>query len=311
MTCSGLLVSQWSWMFVFYIKKNKFIIVIFIIISIVIAITQAFASFLYFNDNSKIANAPLKNRFEKTQKESLIIKNNNEDKKAKSKPKFYLIIDDVGYDEFMLEQFIKLNLKITYAIIPFLPKSMSLYKKLKNANKTVIIHFPMQSKHRNSIEKFHINIKDKKEEIHKKIEKAFKKYPDAKIMNNHMGSLITSNKDLMKIILEKLKEIDRYFFDSVTIAGSVPEIIGKEIGVKVEKRDVFLDSKDTEESVTKELEKAKNIARKNGMVKVIGHIWSKNTLKVLKKEGPDLNQEFEFDNLLNLYEETIRWKCLD
>ncbi|EEF83832.1 divergent polysaccharide deacetylase family protein [Borreliella burgdorferi] len=293
-------------MFVFYIKKNKFIIVIFIIISIVIAITQTFASFLYFNDNSKIANAPLKNRFEKTQKESLIIKNNNEDKKAKSKPKFYLIIDDVGYDEFMLEQFIKLNLKITYAIIPFLPKSMSLYKKLKNANKTVIIHFPMQSKHRNSIEKFHINIKDKKEEIHKKIEKAFKKYPDAKIMNNHMGSLITSNKDLMKIILEKLKEIDRYFFDSVTIAGSVPEIIGKEIGVKVEKRDVFLDSKDTEESVTKELEKAKNIARKNGMVKVIGHIWSKNTLKVLKKEGPNLNQEFEFDNLLNLYEETIR-----
>ncbi|MBB6207589.1 divergent polysaccharide deacetylase family protein [Borreliella lanei] len=293
-------------MFIFYIKKNKFIIVIFIIISIVIAVTQAFASFFYFNNNSKVANVPLKNRFEKIQKESLIIKNNKEDQKAKSKPKFYLIIDDVGYDEFMLEQFIKLNLKINYAIIPFLPKSMSLYKKLKNANKTVIIHFPMQSKHRNSIEKFHISIKDKKEEIHKKIEKAFKKYPDVKIMNNHMGSLITSNKDLMKIILEKLKEIDRYFFDSVTIAGSVPEIIGKEIGVKVEKRDVFLDSKDTEESVIKELEKAKNIARKNGMVKVIGHIWSKNTLKVLKKEEPDLNQEFEFDNLLNLYEETTR-----
>nr|WP_316255541.1 divergent polysaccharide deacetylase family protein [Borreliella andersonii]WNY66186.1 divergent polysaccharide deacetylase family protein [Borreliella andersonii] len=289
-----------------YIKKPKFVIVIFIIISIVIAIAQVCASFFYFNNNSKIANAPLKNKFEKIQKESLITKNNKEDKKDKSKPKFYLIIDDVGYDEFMLEQFIKLNLKINYAIIPFLPKSMSLYKKLQNANKTVIIHFPMQSKHGNSIEKFHINIKDKKEKIHEKIEKAFKKYPDAKIMNNHMGSLITSNKNLMKIILEKLKEIDRYFFDSVTIAGSVPEIIGKEIGVKVEKRDVFLDNKDTEESVIKELEKAKNIARKNGVVKVIGHIWSKNTLKVLKKEEPNLNQEFEFENLLNLYEETIK-----
>ncbi|WNY60513.1 divergent polysaccharide deacetylase family protein [Borreliella bissettiae] len=292
-------------MFIFYTKKNKFIIVVFIIISI-IAATQTFASFFYFNNNSKIANVPLKNRFEKIQKTNLIIKNNKTDENTKNKPRFYLIIDDVGYDEFMLAQFIKLNLKINYAIIPFLPKSMNLYKKLINANKSVIIHFPMQSKHRNSIEKFHINIKDKKEEIHKKIEKAFKKYPDAKIMNNHMGSLITSNKDLMRIILEKLKEIDRYFFDSVTIAGSVPEIIGKEIGVKVEKRDVFLDSKDTEESVIKELEKAKNIARKNGIVKVIGHIWSKNTLKVLKKEEPDLTQEFEFENLLNLYEETIR-----
>ncbi|WKC78293.1 divergent polysaccharide deacetylase family protein [Borreliella turdi] len=286
----------------FYVKKNKFIIVIFIIISIVIARTQALTNFFYFNNNSKVANAPLKDEFQKIQTDSLIIKN----KKAKLKPKFYLIIDDVGYDEFMLERFIKLNLEINYAIIPFLPKSMSLYKKLKNNNKKVIIHFPMQSKHRNSIEKFHINIKDKKEEIHKKIEKTFKMYPDIKIMNNHMGSLITSNKDLMKIILIKLKDIDRYFFDSVTIAGSVPETIGKEIGVRVEKRDVFLDNKDTEEAVFKELEKAKNIARKHGIVKVIGHIWSKNTLKVLKKEEPNLNQEFEFDNLLNLYEESIR-----
>ncbi|WKC77379.1 divergent polysaccharide deacetylase family protein [Borreliella valaisiana] len=292
-------------MFLFYIKKNKFIIVIFIIISIVIAAAQAF-SFFYFNNNLKAANAPLKDGFQEIQKDNLIIKNNKENKKPEIKPKFYLIIDDVGYDEFMLEQFIKLNLEINYAIIPFLPKSTILYKKLKNNKKTIIIHFPMQSKHRNSIEKFHINIEDKKEEIHKKIEKTFKMYPDAKIMNNHMGSLITSNKDLMKIILIKLKEIERYFFDSVTIAGSVPETVGKEIGVKVEKRDVFLDSKDTEKSVLKELEKAKNIARKHGIVKVIGHIWSKNTLKVLEKEESNLNQEFEFDNLLNLYEETIR-----
>ncbi|WP_210380256.1 divergent polysaccharide deacetylase family protein [Borreliella valaisiana] len=295
-------------MFLFYIKKNKFIIVIFIIISIVIGATQAFTSFFYFNNNNnlKVANAPLKDGFQEIQKDNLIIKNNKENKKPEIKPKFYLIIDDVGYDEFMLEQFIKLNLEINYAIIPFLPKSTILYKKLKNNNKTIIIHFPMQSKHRNSIEKFHINIEDKKEEIHKKIEKTFKMYPDAKIMNNHMGSLITSNKDLMKIILIKLKEIERYFFDSVTIAGSIPETVGKEIGVKVEKRDVFLDSKDTEKSVLKELEKAKNIARKHGIVKVIGHIWSKNTLKVLEKEESNLNQEFEFDNLLNLYEETIR-----
>ncbi|AJA90545.1 sugar deacetylase [Borreliella chilensis] len=293
-------------MFIFYVKKNKLVIVIFTVISILIATTQVFASFLYFKNNSKVANASLKDGLQKIQKSNLIRTNNKENKTAKIKPKFYLIIDDVGYDEFMLEQFIKINLKINYAIIPFLPKSTNLYKTLKDHHKIVIIHFPMQSKHRNSIEKFHISIKDNKEEIHKKIEKTFKNYPDTKIMNNHMGSLITSNKDLMKIILIKLKEINRYFFDSVTIAGNIPETIGKEIGVKVEKRDVFLDNKDTEESVIKELEKAKNIARTHGVVKVIGHIWSKNTLKVLKKEASNLNQEFEFDNLLNLYEETIQ-----
>ncbi len=53
-------------------------------------------------------------------------------------------------------------------------QNQRVYTKTKNNNKTVIIHFPMQSKHRNAIEKFHINIKDKKEEIHKKIEKHLK-----------------------------------------------------------------------------------------------------------------------------------------
>ncbi len=82
-------------------------------------------------------------------------------------------------------------------------------------------------------------------------------YPDAKIMNNHMGSLITSNKDLMKIILIKLKEIDRYFFDSVTIAGSVPEIIGKEIGVRVEKEMYFLITKTQKSPYSRNLKKQK------------------------------------------------------
>ncbi|AHH03779.1 hypothetical protein BHY_0828 [Borrelia nietonii YOR] len=121
-------------------------------------------------------------------------------------------------------------------------------------------------------------------------------------MNNHMGSLITSNEDIMQIILIKLKEENRYFFDSLTTQESISEKTGKNIGILVEQRDIFLDNKDNEKAVIQALKRAKQIARTKGIVKVIGHIWSKNTLKILKQESENLKQEFEFKNLINLYQ---------
>ncbi|AYE36616.1 hypothetical protein DB313_04035 [Borrelia turcica IST7] len=284
------------------IKNNKTkVTILFIIVTIISAVILLFSSLLYIKKNAKTFNLNFKEKLEKIKKEDLM----KEKKKFKSqslKPEFYLIIDDVGYDESMLEEFIKINLKINFAIIPFLPKSMHAYNKLTSKNKITMIHFPMQSKHKNSIEKFHININDNERTIRTKIEKTFKEYPNARIMNNHMGSLITSNEDIMKAILTKLKEENRYFFDSFTTKESISIKVGEKIGIRVEKRDIFLDNKDTEEDVIESLEKAKQIARIKGVVKVIGHIWSKNTLKVLKQESENLNKEFEFKNLLNLYE---------
>ncbi|AHH12797.1 Polysaccharide deacetylase superfamily protein [Borrelia hermsii YBT] len=202
----------------------------------------------------------------------------------------------------MLDEFMKIDLNINFSIIPFLPKSMDFYNKLTSKNKITMIHFPMQSKYKNSIEKFHININDNEFEIRKKIEKTFQTYSNAKIMNNHMGSLITSNEDIMQIILIKLKEENRYFFDSLTTQESISEKAGKNIGILVEQRDIFLDNKDNEKAVIQALKRAKQIARTKGIVKVIGHIWSKNTLKILKQESENLKQEFEFKNLINLYQ---------
>ncbi|WKC58447.1 divergent polysaccharide deacetylase family protein [Borrelia sp. P9F1] len=284
------------------IKGNRTKIAIsFFLITIVGAVILLFSGLAYIKNNAVSVNLDFRKKLEKVKKE-----NSMRDKKRLKahtlKPEFYLVIDDVGYDEFMLEKFIKINLKINFAIIPFLSKSMYAYNRLISENKITMIHFPMQSKHQNSIEKFHINIDDNENTVRTKIEKTFKEYPNAKIMNNHMGSLITSNEKIMKTILTKLKEEDRYFFDSFTTKESISIKIGEKIGVRVERRDIFLDNKDNERDVIASLEKAKQIARIKGTVKVIGHIWSKNTLKILKQESESLNKEFEFKNLLNLYE---------
>ncbi|AHH08737.1 divergent polysaccharide deacetylase family protein [Borrelia anserina] len=284
------------------LKKNKLkITILFIIITSFASIIVLFSSFIYIKSNAKKINLNLKDKLEKIRKENLM-KIQKKLKLNNLKPEFYLIIDDVGYDEFMLNEFIKINLNINFSIIPFLPKSMDFYNKLTSKNKITMIHFPMQSKYNNSIEKFHININDNESEIRRKIEKTFKTYPNAKIMNNHMGSLITSNENIMKTILIKLKEENKYFFDSLTTKESISEKTGKDIGIIVEQRDIFLDNKDNEQAVMKALESAKQIARTKGVVKVIGHIWSKNTLKILKQESENLNKEFEFKNLIYLYQ---------
>ncbi|BCR21363.1 divergent polysaccharide deacetylase family protein [Borrelia miyamotoi] len=284
-----------------FLKQHKLkIIILLILITSFVSVIVMFFSLAYIKANSKNFNFNFKDKLAKIKKENLI-KTKKKVKPNNLKPEFYLIIDDVGYDEFMLDEFIKIDLKINFSIIPFLPKSMNFYNKLTRRNKIIMIHFPMQSKHNNEIEKFHININDNKFAIQTKIEKTFKEYPNAKIMNNHMGSLITSNENIMQIILIKLKEENRYFFDSLTTQKSISEKIGKSIGITVEQRDIFLDNKDNEKAVIKALERAKQIAREKGIVKVIGHIWSKNTLKILKQETEKLNQEFEFKNLIHLY----------
>ncbi|WP_330730143.1 divergent polysaccharide deacetylase family protein [Borrelia turicatae] len=279
-----------------FLKKHKLKITIsFVIITSFVSIIMLFSSLVYIKSNAKKFNLNFKNKLAKIKKENLIKVQKN------LKPTFYLIIDDVGYDEFMLNEFIKIDLNINFSIIPFLPKSMDFYNKLASKNKIIMIHLPMQSKYKNSIEKFHININDNEFAIRTKIEKTFQTYSNAKIMNNHMGSLITANENIMQIILIKLKEENRYFFDSLTTQKSISAKIGKKIGIIVEQRDIFLDNKDNEKAVIKALERAKQIARTKGIVKVIGHIWSKNTLKILKQEAVNLNKEFEFKNLINLY----------
>ncbi|AHH03780.1 hypothetical protein BHY_0829 [Borrelia nietonii YOR] len=160
-----------------FLKKHKLkIIILFIIVTSFVSIIVLFSSLVYIKSNAKKLNLNFKGKLAKIKKKDLI-KVQKKRKTNNLKPEFYLIIDDVGYDEFMLDEFMKIDLNINFSIIPFLPKSMDLYNKLTSKNKIIMIHFPMQSKYKNSIEKFHININDNEFAIRKKLKRHFKLTP--------------------------------------------------------------------------------------------------------------------------------------
>ena len=58
-------------------------------------------------------------------------------------------------------------------------------------------------------------------------------------VNNHMGSLGTTNVELMKIVLGELKTRGLFFLDSQTTTDSVAYEVAVQLGVPALKRDVF------------------------------------------------------------------------
>ena len=83
---------------------------------------------------------------------------------------------------------------------------------------------------------------------------------------------------------------DLFFVDSYTTAASVALQIANEAGVSAVRRDVFLDPDKSPETVARQFERMKRLARKRGFVVAIGHPY-KATLELLEKELPRLGDQ--------------------
>ena len=81
-----------------------------------------------------------------------------------------------------------------------------------------------------------------------------------------------------------------FFIDSYTTHESVALSIARESGIPSLKRDIFLDSTDDEESIAREFERLKVIARERGHAVGIGHPY-RATMLVLEREIPKLAEQ--------------------
>ena len=111
-----------------------------------------------------------------------------------------------------------------------------------------------------------------------------------------MGSLITSNKEIISRILRIIKEEDLYFIDSRTTPETVAYHIAKKLKIKTAFRDIFLDKTEnnsyqfTINQINWLIEKAKQ----NGKAIAIGHPHPttfsaiKDSLKRIKSHGIEI-----------------------
>jgi len=203
-----------------------------------------------------------------------------------------IIIDDCGWSKSILKELDEINEPLTLSFLPKAPYSRELIKVLEGRNFDFILHLPLEPMPPHQcFDKGLITTKMSNDEINRIFYSDIKDYlPYIRGVNNHMGSLFTSDKDKMKILLNDLRKENLFFIDSVTSEKSVGYELAKQMGLKTAKRDIFLDNKAEPDYIKEQVRKLIEVAKKNGKAVAIGHA-KRTTLKVLKEVLPEIEKE--------------------
>ncbi len=206
-------------------------------------------------------------------------------------PRIALVLDDFGYTKTNLAALEDIKVPLTLAVLPNTPYSEKVCSFAGQNGKEAILHLPMEPEREDvSLEKDTILVNMDTETIKAIMSRAFLSVAGVKGVSNHMGSRATRDGRVMGIIFEELKKKGMFFLDSMTTDGSLCMETASNAGIPCVKRDIFIDNVLEEETITRQMKKAGEIARLNGAVVAIGHDRSV-TVEVLRKVIPRMEKE--------------------
>lgn len=226
--------------------------------------------------------------------------------------KLAVIIDDFGNDQKGTEEMLSLPVKITVAVMPFLPTSKKDAEAAHQQGHDVIIHMPMEPKQGRSswLGPGAILSSLTDEEIRKRMEEAIDSVPYAVGINNHMGSKVTGDERVMSIVLDVCRERGLFFIDSKTNYYSVVGKLAASMGMPSIANDIFLDDVHTVQHVSKQLQTAAQHAVERTSCIAIGHVgvYGIRTAEALKGTIPELQKKVEFVGISDLVREHSSWR---
>lgn len=209
-----------------------------------------------------------------------------------SKGKLIFVFDDAGHNLEQLQYFLDLPFPCTIAVLPKLPNSRETAKRIRAAGKELILHQPMQAVNPNiDPGKGAVKPGMNREEIKKIVASNVEEIGPIAGMNNHEGSLITSDKEAMEAVLELCREKNIYFLDSRTSSKSVVPQVAKKLNMSIWERAVFLDNKRDKAYMKKQIIDGLEIASQRGEAIMIGHVFTVDLAILLKEMYSDLTQE--------------------
>ncbi|EAL1177137.1 divergent polysaccharide deacetylase family protein [Campylobacter coli] len=162
-----------------------------------------------------------------------------------------------------------------------------------------MVHLPLAAMNYTKPELDTLNPSDSEKRILKKIQQVKKDFKDLKFINNHTGSLFTSDEKAMKKLYKAFEKEELIFVDSKTIASSKAPKVAKALGQIYIQRDVFLDNRDDVAYIKNQLIEAVRLAKQKGFAIAIGHP-RKNTFKALE-QSKDLLKSVELVYLSEIY----------
>jgi len=214
-----------------------------------------------------------------------------------------IVIDDLGQRKDLVRNFLRLDIPLTFSILPQLPYSTLLARELKNSGYETILHIPMEPEDYPEINPGpgSLLVSMDSSQIKSTILKNLKTVPGVIGASNHEGSRFTDNREKMVEALRVLKKERLFFFDSKTSPHSVGEEVARDLGMPALSNQVFLDTKDEYGSICRQLDKLHRRVLKSGTAIGIGHVHRKFTADVLAEYIPRFKEDgIEFVSLSEL-----------
>ena len=121
------------------------------------------------------------------------------------------------------------------------------------------------------------------------VREALGQVPQARGLNNHMGSALTEQAEPMGWLMGELKAHQLFFVDSRTSGRSVAQRTAQRVGIASAGRDIFLDNQRDLASINRQFNKLLQLARQRGQAIAIGHPYPE-TVHYLQQVLPLMEQ---------------------
>jgi uncharacterized protein len=212
--------------------------------------------------------------------------------RAEPLPAIGIIIDDLGYNLQDGERALALPGAVTYSILPRTPLATTLAQRAAGLGKDVLLHLPMEAEHGNSqLGPGAIILGMTREEVMSTMIDNLASVPNAIGVNNHMGSLLTAEREPMSWVMQALRDHGRMMYvDSRTTPRTVAASAAREQQLPFLDRDVFLDNESGYDYARQQFLQLIAHARQHGHALAIGHPRP-GTLRVLEEFLPTLSQQ--------------------
>lgn len=207
-----------------------------------------------------------------------------------AKARLAVVVDDLGNDRAQAEALFKVTYPLTISVLPHEPNSSQIAEEAHRLGYEVMLHLPMASNAGAKEENIELHPGMPAPAVEQTLTAMLDTVPYAAGVNNHEGSLGTSDPQLMDALMPLLRQRSLFFIDSRTTAATVAEASAHAAGVATASRNVFLDDEITEPAIRRQFDVALREAHTKGAVLAIGHPHPE-TISVLSEMLPEAERE--------------------
>ena len=215
-----------------------------------------------------------------------------------TKPKLAIIIDDMATRE-QVNALKATKLKLTPSFFPpdsTHPQTPILAREFE----FFMVHLPLEARNFRDEELQTLYTSDTLDYIEDEIVRIKRAFGGVKFINNHTGSLFTSDTSAMRRLFRVLRAQGLIFVDSRTSGSSKAALVAREFNQTPIKRDIFLDNEPQIPAIRAKIAEAVQIARKNGFAIAIAHP-KRSTFRALAQSA-DLFEGVELVYVSEIYE---------